>query len=147
MNDAKLSKIELIASCGMNCAICMAYLRDKNNCVGCRGMDKDKSRYCRQCKKKNCPEIKDNNLTYCFECKQFPCKSLKQLDKRYRTKYNMSMIENLEFIRDKGIEEFLKKEEKKWKCKTCNALISCHHGYCYNCESEKISKRSQLKKK
>jgi hypothetical protein len=36
------------------------------------------------------------------------------LDKRYRTKYGMSMIENLEFIDKKGIRKFLKNEEGKW---------------------------------
>jgi hypothetical protein len=26
----------LIAPCGMNCGVCMAYLREKNKCPGCR---------------------------------------------------------------------------------------------------------------
>jgi hypothetical protein len=30
------SKYQLIAFCGMNCTLCMAYLRDKNRCPGCR---------------------------------------------------------------------------------------------------------------
>lgn len=36
------NKISLIAPCGMNCSICMAYLREKNKCPGCRGNDIDK---------------------------------------------------------------------------------------------------------
>ena len=44
----------------------------------------------------------------------FPCERLKRLDSRYRTKYEMSEIENLEMIRDKGIAHFLEQEEKRW---------------------------------
>ena len=36
------------------------------------------------------------------------------LDRRYRTKYGMSMIENLNYIQKKGIRRFLKKEKSKW---------------------------------
>ena len=34
---------DLIAPCGMNCNICMAYLREKNKCPGCREIDINKS--------------------------------------------------------------------------------------------------------
>jgi len=56
------------------------------------------------------------------------------LDKRYRTKYHMSMIENLEFIRDYSPEQFLKKEDEEWKCPKCGEVICCHNGLCLNCE-------------
>ncbi len=31
--------VSLIAPCGMNCGICLAYLRTKNVCPGCRVND------------------------------------------------------------------------------------------------------------
>jgi hypothetical protein len=34
--------IYLIAPCGMNCASCMNYLRERNKCPRCRGSDTDK---------------------------------------------------------------------------------------------------------
>ena len=37
----------------------------------------------------------EGKVQYCYECAEFPCRSLKHLDKRYRTNYRMSMIENL----------------------------------------------------
>ena len=43
-----------------------------------------------------------------------PCKRLKALDRRYRIKYHMSMIENLKYINEFGMEELLKKERGKW---------------------------------
>ncbi len=59
-------KSSLIAPCGMNCGICMAYLRVKNKCPGCRGTDINKSVAVVKCKIKNCNELKKNNLKYCF---------------------------------------------------------------------------------
>jgi hypothetical protein len=106
---------KLIAPCGMNCNLCMAYLRDKNRCPGCRASDKDKAISCRRCIIKNCEILRQNKLRFCSpKCKNYPCARLKSLDKRYRTKYAMSMIENLEFIDKKGIRKFLKNEEKRW---------------------------------
>ena len=55
------------------------------------------------------------------------------IDKRYRTKYNMSMIKNLEFIRDNGLEKFVNKEKKRWVCKNCGGTICVHRGFCLNC--------------
>lgn len=111
---------KLIAACGMNCGICMAYLREKNRCPGCRGdWEKDRT-YLRKCVIRNCERLAKNNWKFCnSKCEKFPCLRLKNLDKRYRTKYGMSMIENLKMIEERGIEEFVKSEEKRWKCKKC----------------------------
>ena len=106
---------ELIAPCGMNCALCSSFLANKNNlkekgikmpyCDGCRPRDK-------KCAflKKRCQLLLDNKVRYCYECKDFPCHELKTIDKRYRERYRMSMIDNLNFIREKGIDKFLLSE-------------------------------------
>jgi hypothetical protein len=105
----------LIAPCGMNCRICSAYLRDKNRCPGCRLLEKSKKRYMRKCIIRNCSQIKEEGMKFCSDkCKKFPCQRLRSLDKRYRTRYGMSMIENLELIKKKGTRAFLKKEKKRW---------------------------------
>ncbi len=49
---------------------------------------------------------------YCFCCDSFPCVRLNHLDKRYRTKYGMSMIDNLENIRKFGIRHFIRNEKE-----------------------------------
>ena len=92
----------------------MAYLRDKNKCPGCRCIESEKtSEYRRNCIIKNCDQLKKNNWKYCSDkCESFPCKRLKNLDKRYKTKYNMSMIENLESIKKNGIMKFISNQEK-----------------------------------
>jgi|GEM_PF-177345 len=123
----------LIAPCGMNCSICMAYLREKNKCPGCRLFNAEKPVTRARCKIKNCEIFKNGGAEFCFECEDFPCQRLKRLDKRYRTKYNMSMIENLENIKRGGIEKFLENENVRWTCSECGGTICVHKGYCYSC--------------
>jgi hypothetical protein len=71
---------------------------------------------------------------FCFECPKFPCLRLKNLDKRYRSKYGMSMFENLLFIKEKGFVNFLESEQVKWKCKNCGSSLSVHRDNCLNCD-------------
>ena len=97
-------KAELIAPCGMNCGICKFYIREKNTCPGCRELDKKILQTRFKCIIRNCIILKDRNWKYCSDrCDNYPCKRLKSLDKRYRTKYHMGMLENLVFIKEKGI--------------------------------------------
>jgi hypothetical protein len=132
----------LIAPCGINCALCAAYLARefdlkkqgilKSYCVGCRPRGKNCALM------KGCDRLKNGLVQYCYECSEYPCTRLKRLDKRYRTNYRMSVIENLDFIRDRGIEKFLSKEEAKWRCPECGGIITCHGGLCFKCSVEKL---------
>ena len=106
-------KQKLIAPCGMNCALCRAYLREKDKCPGCR--DDVIYPYCRHCIIRNCPELKSSKSKYCGKCDNFPCRRLKNLDKRYRTKYGMSMIENVNYIHKHGIRKFIRREKRRWQ--------------------------------
>ena len=56
------NKFSLIAPCGMNCGICMAYLREKNKCPGCRGDDTNKPVTRVGCKIKNCEAIQKGRV-------------------------------------------------------------------------------------
>jgi hypothetical protein len=139
---------ELIAPCGMNCALCCSYLAYKNDlkskginhtyCKGCRQQNKICS-----CIKKKCKLINKDEIDYCYECNEYPCKAVSQLDKRYTTFYRMSEIENLNFIKEFGIKKFLKQQEKKWKCEECGELISCHNGICYSCGIDKLKNKKR----
>ena len=125
-------KSTMIAPCGMNCGICYAHMRDKKICPGCRGSDKDKTISCVKCRIKNCTKL-TKTKKFCYSCPTYPCARLKQLDKRYRTKYGMSMIENLENIRKNGLREFTKSEKNRWKCPSCGYVICVHRTVCVNC--------------
>jgi hypothetical protein len=127
----------LIAPCGMNCGVCYAYLREKNRCPGCRYPDPHKPITRVRCKIKNCETFKNSNAKFCFECKEFPCEALKHLDKRYRTKYHMSMIENLKSIQQLGLQQFIQNEQIRWSCSDCDGTICVHNRQCYSNEGRK----------
>jgi len=55
----------------------------------------------------------------------------------------MSMIENLEYIRDNGINKFFEREQEKWRCSACGGVICCHNGICFNCGLDKLRQRKQ----
>jgi hypothetical protein len=133
-----MQKTKMIAPCGINCGVCIGYLRDKNKCLGCNAPEETNLHHCSVCIIKHC-SLKKN---YCYTCKQFPCQRLKQLDKRYRTRYNTSLINNLMAIKEIGIKEFIKKDEKKWKCKNCSSVISIHRKACLECGKEYIVEKN-----
>jgi hypothetical protein len=128
-----LTETSLIAPCGMNCGICMAYLRVKNHCPGCRGDDTKKQISALRCIIKNCETPKVNKSGFCYECEKYPCRRLKDLDKRYRTKYRMSMIENLEAIKSDGLAAFVATEKERWRCRACGGTVNVHRGRCAGC--------------
>jgi hypothetical protein len=103
-------------------------------CTGCRPRNKNCAFL-----KKRCQKLSNGEVKYCFECPSFPCDRLRKLDERYKTRYRMSMIENLTFIKENGITRFLEEQEKTWKCPKCGEMISCHNGICFNCSLEKLT--------
>lgn len=127
----------------MNCALCVSYLAMKHD-INRQGFSR---RYCPGCvpRGKHCTFLRDSCeklgkglVRFCFECGDYPCARLKALDKRYREKYHMSMIANLNAIRAEGMEHFLQEQEKAWRCPECGASICCHNGLCLNCDIEKL---------
>lgn len=135
-----------IAPCGMNCSLCLAFQREKNKCSGCNAKDGSKVNHCNVCKIKNCTEHSNAKTEYCYSCGKFPCKRMKQLDKRYRTKYGMSMIKNLRTIEAHGIKSFAEMETKKWTCRKCGSLLCVHRDSCQHCGStNKVLARELIK--
>ena len=127
----------------MNCNVCEVYLAaiyDVNKhglklryCTGCRARRNKPCAFV-----KNCKLLSEGKVQYWYECDEFPCGRLKQLDKRYRTFYHMSMIENFKYLKEYGVNKFLEKEEETWKCPECSGVISCPNGICYNCGIEEL---------
>ncbi|MFA5604463.1 MAG: DUF3795 domain-containing protein [Dehalococcoidales bacterium] len=141
---------QLIAPCGMNCGLCINYQALKND------LDKQgfKRMYCPGCipRGKNCIFMSGHCrlvgkglVRFCYQCKDFPCTRLKALDKRYRTKYHMSMIENLTFIKEYGMDMFLEKQREQWRCTECDGVICCHNGLCSNCEIDKLKQNKKYR--
>jgi hypothetical protein len=124
----------LIAPCGMNCRLCSAYIRQKKACPGCRGDDSVKAKTVITCRIKNCQKLVHGRVGYCFSCDSFPCAMLNHLDNRYRAKYGMSMIDNLQNIMKFGMRRFIRDEKARWTCPECGETICVHKQRCLSCE-------------
>ena len=141
-------KTELIAPCGMNCNVCSNYLALINDtkakgvklpyCIGCRQRDKKCSFV-----KKKCKKLLKHKIEFCYECEEFPCELIIKLGKSYEERYHMNMVDNLKYIKEHGMDEFLKAEKKKWKCSKCGKTICCHNGICYSCDLEKMKTKKK----
>ena len=138
MKDTKSSSKQLIAPCGMNCAICSKYLSYVNNlkrsqCVGCRPRNKRCEYLFAKCSGAN--NDTTGNAVFCFECDQYPCKEIQRMDNRYRKSYNMSVKDNLDYIKENGVENFINQQYRKHYCLKCGELISIHNRKCFKCET------------
>lgn len=128
---------ELIAPCGMNCGICKRYLaysrgvpEERGKVIHCQGcLPSNKNCYV----KRGCKKLAKKEIKFCFECDNMPCENLSRLERRYREQYNMSMVENLQELKDKGMEKFLENQESKYKCSRCGDIISVHDRKCLTC--------------
>ena len=130
---------ELIAPCGMNCAICSRYLSyvhklKRSQCVGCRPGNKRCSYLFEKCSGLNASQEGNATARFCFECEQYPCKQMNRMDARYRSNYAMSVKENLERVRAIGIAEFTNEQYEKHRCSKCGDLISIHNRKCFKCD-------------
>ena len=132
-SQGKATRAILIAPCGMNCRLCRAYGRDQKPCPGCRNDDGEKAKSCAACSIKNCVKLKSRGIRFCFSCDEFPCARLEHLDKRYRSKYGMSMIENLRNIKQSGVRRFVRSEHERWKCPRCGNTLCVHRPECGSC--------------
>ena len=128
-------KAVLIAPCGNNCATCVGYFgytmsgtKRKHTCPGCRTRNKGCAFL-----QKHCELIYKDKIEFCFECPDYPCVHLLKLQDRYTKKYDVNLIENLNFIRDHGMEKFLKSQEEKYECPNCGGTICVHTNLCYSC--------------
>lgn len=125
-------RANLIAPCGINCRLCMAYQREKKQCLGCNVESTGKPDHCRKCAIVHCEKRGGLPGGFCGECDK-PCRRMKYLDASYRQKYHMSPMENLHVIRDEGMDAFLAREETRWRCDGCGGVLCVHREACPTC--------------
>jgi len=123
-----------LAPCGVNCFVCYVHLKKKKPCNGCYGDNENKPERCKNCRIKNC--VISKSIKYCFECNDFPCVLIKNLDKSYRKRYSVELIKSAGFIKENGIEKYMKNERNKWLCMDCGGIKTQHGNYCSECTSK-----------
>lgn len=124
--------VAMFAPCGMNCLVCYRHCCHKKPCAGCLNRDLGKPEHCRRCSIKDC--IQGKGISYCFECLNYPCKQIKNLEKSYNQRYQASLMENSEFVRQNGLEKFMEMEKEKHTCPRCGGILSIHDRACSECQ-------------
>ena len=74
-----------------------------------------------------------NGWETCAPC-DAPCRRLKYLDRQYRAKYHISMMENLSVIRERGMQAFLRQQEEDYRCPACGEIVCVHRQECPSCK-------------
>ena len=125
----------MLAPCGIDCGVCYVHLKNKKPCLGCWGQDDSKPQHCRQCKIKVC--AMEQGIDFCSSCSSFPCAIIKRLDKSYRQRYQVSLVDNALRQKRVGAKQHLSEEREKWMCVDCGGVISLHDRVCSECGKEK----------
>ncbi|WRS28437.1 DUF3795 domain-containing protein [Oscillospiraceae bacterium MB08-C2-2] len=143
MSEPTKLNTALFAPCGMNCMVCYKHL-GKRPCPGCLSEKQNKPEHCRTCKIKECTQAK--GIGHCFACGDFPCGQMKALDKSYRTRYGVCLVEFSRIAAEQGIEALLSAHHKQYGCPDCGGIISLHDGDCSGCGKEFPLGRRRMQK-
>lgn len=126
--------IIMFAPCGMNCKVCYKHCYHKKSCAGCLNSDQGKPEHCRKCEIKDC--VKTKAITYCYECAQYPCKLIKNLEKSYNKRYQASLMDNSNLVKNFGLKLFMEKQKETYTCPKCQGVISIHDRECSECQEK-----------
>jgi Protein of unknown function (DUF3795) len=150
-----VTKGNLIGVCGIYCGACLIYRAYKDNdqklihyleenglskelirCEGC--ISGDVSPTCAQCKFRDC--AKQKGLTYCFECKDMPCSMIVELAEKRSKADNLPHLTlcpaNLQSLKHNNAQEWLKQQERRWKCSLCGKKMHWYSKSCPDCGTE-----------
>lgn len=85
------------------------------------------------CAMRKCVADKQN-VTRCSDCEELPCYRITNLINQgggylHRKEY----LPNLERIREMGVQEWVKREEERWRCPRCGLPMSWYDAECAGC--------------
>ena len=61
---------------------------------------------------------------------------IKNLEKSYNKRYQASLMENSNTVRQHGLEIFMEKQKEKYTCSKCGGIISIHDRECSECQEK-----------
>jgi hypothetical protein len=106
---------------------------DDLHCSGCKTDDVFIN--CGKCPIRPC--AKDKGVEFCVECGEFPCQIygflMSAADNIPCLKHLRAIVMNQEFIREKGVEPWLKSQKAKWECPDCGAPFAWYTKQCARC--------------
>ncbi len=106
--------------CGLYCGACGA-----GDCGGCQTDNHDNC--VTDCHFRKCANNK--SLKSCAFCEKCPCPKLAEF-MTDKWPHHWTVKSNLEYIKNNGMENWLKSQEKEWTCKKCNEPIYWYQTTC-----------------
>ena len=162
-------KEHLAAACGTYCGACPAYINkqgedkkrfssgqtkgdydnfvnfmDKLRCDGCLSGG-NLTGHCQTCRIRLCAADKQND-SRCTDCEELPCNHVTSLINMGNYPHRNEYLRNLAKIREMGVQEWVKYEEKRWRCPQCGLPMSWYDSECAGCgepRSERLFPLSQ----
>jgi hypothetical protein len=147
----------LAGICGLYCGTCPNYLAEResdtvrveaiaktNNLnvsqVGCDGCLSDRVMpFCVECKNGFRACAREKGVTWCFECVEFPCKRLEEFTKIHivdGVPHHATVIEDLKYMKEHGVEEWVNRQEKAGKCPSCGKRLYFFTRECPVCHTK-----------
>jgi rRNA maturation endonuclease Nob1 len=109
-------------------------------CHGCKS--RVNAVYCVDCDIKRCAENKQ--VEYCFECDEYPCSRLVDF-KNDEHPHHSIVLQNLNFIQEQGVDEWLRVQKTRWSCANCGTSFTWYAQVCKMCGGELYSCRDEEK--
>jgi hypothetical protein len=149
-------KRELVGICGIYCGTCPSYLAQVENDIAelekraqemgftveevrCNGCLSDKVMpTCIECRYGFRQCAIEYGVTWCFECQDFPCQRLEDFRHVHIVdgiSHHEHLVDELYYLREHGIEDWLEKREKEGRCPQCGRRLYWFVRVCPDCGS------------
>lgn len=155
--DLKQKVKQLVGICGIYCGTCPKYLApryqdldyirrtseetglppEQIRCDGCLSDNVFPS--CRDCRHGFRRCARENKVTWCFECRHFPCQRLRDFLPIHVVNgisHHARLIEELQFMKEHGIERWLQRQQQAGRCPQCGRMIYWHDRQCPACQKQ-----------
>lgn len=109
-------------------------------CHGCKSPVL--SVYCRECDIKKCAI--DKKVDNCSACSKFPCPRIKNL-KNDDAVHHSSVLRNLRTISAVGVKAWLRRQDRRWRCKECGARFTWYAVKCNACGAAVFNSEAEEK--
>ena len=147
---------KLIGICGIYCGTCPSYLAPRENDVEqlerraqrhgysteearCNGCHSDKVMpLCVECRPGFRKCAREHEVTWCFECTDFPCQRLRDFKYVHIEEgiyHHEHLIDELQYIKEHGIEAWLEKKEREGRCPQCGKRLYWFTRRCPDCRA------------
>jgi len=144
IKDMGVEMNRYVTCCGLYCGACVSiFLQEKAE--GNASLEKFSWEYeeelCPGCAagENNHCEITacciEHNVQICAFCPEFPCSVIRDFS-RDEWPHHKEVLENLQRIKEVGIDQWLSEQKDKWSCPACQARNHWYQNKCYNCGAE-----------